>query len=444
MSARAWSGKPLLSSAVVVAAATLVVKFSGAGKELLVAYRLGTSPELGAFLFAYLLPAFLINILSSSLQVALVPRYIKLRMEAGAEAAGAFAARMAGVAALAVTAFVVLLAPVLLVAMPYVAHGFDEQTLGVCRSMLVALMPIVVLGGVASLWSGILNAEGAFAFSALVPLATPVCVAFVLVVAWGALGAYALVVGTLAGACIELLLLGARLRHSGLPLFARARWGGQDQRAVLQQFWPIAGSNVLMAGGALVEQSWAATLSPSSVAAYSFGTRFTTVAAGVLVSTLSTILLPHFSELRAMVSPNRLRRAVLRVASMVLFASVPVALLLAFAAEPLTAALYERGRFTAEDTRIVADVQSVHALYVPVFALGMVAVRLLNAVGASRTLLVGSVISISSSFLLNAALAPTLGVVGIAWANVLMYSMSVGYLWYRTLAFLRDSSGNDS
>jgi putative peptidoglycan lipid II flippase len=199
-----------------------------------------------------------------------------------------------------------------------------------------------------------------------------------------------------------------------------------------------------MAGGALVEQSWAATLSSSSVAAYSFGTRFTTVAAGVLVSTLSAILLPHFSELRATVPPDRLRRAVLRVASTVLFASVPVAVLLAVAAEPLTAALYERGQFTAADTRIVAGIQSVHALYVPVFALGMVAVRLLNAVGASRTLLVGAVISMSSSFLLNAMLAPTLGVVGIAWANVFMYSLSVGYLWYRTLAFLGDCPRHDS
>src|ERR1700676_4847329 len=86
--------RSLVASAIAVGLVTLIVKAAGAGKELVVAYRLGTRPELGAFLFAYLFPTSLTNIIATSLQVALVPKYVQLQTRIGAEGAARCAARL--------------------------------------------------------------------------------------------------------------------------------------------------------------------------------------------------------------------------------------------------------------------------------------------------------------------------------------------------------------
>jgi putative peptidoglycan lipid II flippase len=425
----------MFSTALVVAAATTVAKGAGAAKELVVAFRLGTSPELGAFLVAYMFPAFLINVISGSVQVALVPRYLVVQHERGPAAAAELAARMGTVVLVLLLGFVLLATPVLSTLLPAVASGFDAPTLDLSRHMLALLMPIVCLNGVASLWSGVLNAERRFVFTSLVPLATPVCVGIAMVALYGSMGVYALVAGTLAGAAIEAFLLATGIRRRGLALFGSPRMRGRDERDVFRQFLPVAGSNVLMAATALVEQSFAAGLSASTVAAYSFGTRVTTVVSGIAVTTISTLLLPHFARVRAAGTSRDLQRSALRVAVGVGALGVAFAVLLGGAALPITEFLYQRGRFTAEDTLLVATVQVAHAAYVPLYSVAMVAVRILNAVESSSVLLVGAVLNLASCVALNLVLTPQWGVAGIAWSSVGTSALACVFLWW--MAFKR-------
>jgi O-antigen/teichoic acid export membrane protein len=81
----------------------------------------------------------------------------------------------------------------------------------------------------------------------------------------------------------------------------------------------------------------------------------------------------------------------------------------------------------------------VHGLYIPVFALSMVAVRLVNAMSASRVLTAGAALNLLASVLLNAALVPHVGIVGIAWANVGMYTVSTIFLWAFVLRSMRNA-----
>ena len=72
---------------LVVAIFTLLAKFIGAGKELVVAHSFGTGSMVDAFLFAFLLPSFVINVLAGSFGSAIMPTYIRVRDKNGNEAA---------------------------------------------------------------------------------------------------------------------------------------------------------------------------------------------------------------------------------------------------------------------------------------------------------------------------------------------------------------------
>ena len=427
----------LLNSALLVGSMTLVAKVAGATKELVVAYGFGTAPELGAFIFAAMFPAFLINVISGSLQVAFVPRYLAVKAQSGSPQAVALAARFSMLTLMLMALVVLVVTPVCYLFLGRVASGFDEETLALCRMLMLLLMPTAVVSGVAALWTSLLNAENNFRFTALVPLVTPICIVLALAASSRPWAVETLVFGTAMGALLEALLLGHRVRALGFKTFGQPSLSNEADHRILGQFLPAAAANVLMAGSMLVEQSFAATVSAGDVAAYAFGTRLTVVVATVLVTTLSTVLLPHFSRLAVASGVASLRGALAPVVLGTLAVSVPAAGLFWLASGEITALVFQRGNFDAADAALVSSIQAAHGLYIPLFALGMVAVRLVNAMSASRALMVGAALNLAASVALNAVLVPRVGVVGIAWANVGMYMVSAIFLWAFVLRAMR-------
>jgi len=68
---------------IVIVMFTLLAKLVGAGKELVVADAFGTGSMLDAFLFAFLLPSFAVNVLVGSFSSAVMPTYIRTRYNEG-------------------------------------------------------------------------------------------------------------------------------------------------------------------------------------------------------------------------------------------------------------------------------------------------------------------------------------------------------------------------
>ena len=63
---------------------TLIVKFVAFAKDLVVANHFGVSRELDAYLVAFILPSFAINVVAGAFHTSLVPTYIETREHEGA------------------------------------------------------------------------------------------------------------------------------------------------------------------------------------------------------------------------------------------------------------------------------------------------------------------------------------------------------------------------
>src|SRR5688500_7223302 len=175
---------------------TVLVKVIAAGKELVVAYQFGTRDVLDAFLIAFLLPTFAFTLVSESLNTALIPIYIRVREHEGPQAAQhLFSSVMVWSVGLLTAASVVLAFTV-----PYVLHllasGFGPEKLALTTSLYYLLLPWLILSGVATIWSAVLNAQNRFAVAATVPMVTPLVTILILLLLAGYWGIYALAVGT--------------------------------------------------------------------------------------------------------------------------------------------------------------------------------------------------------------------------------------------------------
>jgi putative peptidoglycan lipid II flippase len=189
----------IFAAMLTVGGVTVVVKLAAAAKEIVVASQFGTSDELDAFLIAFLLPQFAINLIGGSLNAALIPTYLQVREQEGKEAAQRL---LSGVMVLSVGFLVgltVVLAVTVSYILPLVASGFSPEKLALARSLYYGLLATLVLSGLATTWGAILNAENRFALPAAAPVATSILTVLVVIGIAKQWGGHALVLGAVGG-----------------------------------------------------------------------------------------------------------------------------------------------------------------------------------------------------------------------------------------------------
>jgi putative peptidoglycan lipid II flippase len=428
--------RSLLSTMLTIGGLTMLVKLVAAGKETFIARQLGVGDALDAFLVAYSLPALATSIIAGSFNSALIPTYMQVREQEGNQAAHRL---FAGVMfwslglLLLISALLALLFPLVL---PYLASGFSPEKLVFTRGLFSAVLPIVAVTGVSITWTAVLNAEGEFALPAITPIVTSLVVTAVLLFRVQTWGVWGLAVGTSVGACLEAALIGIRLRGRGISPLPKWRSMDATLRQVMRQYLPLAASGLVFSGTSLADQAIAATLGAGKVATLNYGYKIIALIISITSTAVIISVLPHFSRLAATGDWKGLRRDLNSYTSLILFALVPTALLLSYFSVPLVRLVFERGAFTAHDTRLVGHVQAWFAMQLPFYTLGLMYTRLISALKHNDSIFIVSFISVSLNLALDIIFARYLGVAGIALSTAVVSVAFCGTMYMLLLRAL--------
>jgi putative peptidoglycan lipid II flippase len=193
----------------------------------------------------------------------------------------------------------------------------------------------------------------------------------------------------------------------------------------------------LVSGTSVVDQSIAAMLGSGSVSALNYGNKITALLTGVGSMALGTAVLPYFSRMVAVRDWSGIQHTLKTYTRLILLATIPLTLVLAYFSEPLVGLLFQRGAFTAADTRLVGQVQALYLLQIPCYVLSMLIVRLISSLKANSLLMWGAVISFFANVILDYVFALWLGVAGIALSTAVVVSISCCYLSYVLLRLMR-------
>jgi putative peptidoglycan lipid II flippase len=418
----------IFSAAVIVAILTGCVSLVTLSRDLIVAAIFGTGDALDAFLIAYLLPTFLISVIAGSMSAVFIPAYIRVREHEGpSEAQGLFSSIMAlSICLLLVMAAILALAgPYLL---PLLGSGFGPAKLLLTQELFYILLPTIVLYGLVSIWSAVLNAHERFALAALTPAIVPLIVIAFLLLAGKQWGIVAMAAGTLAGFAAQVGVLTVALRRQGIRL--RPRWRGAHPatKQVVNQYVPMVAGAVLMSGTTIVDQSLAATLGPGSVSALGYGNKVIILVLALGATAMRTAVLPYFSRMVARQEWSRVRHTLRTYTGLILLVTVPLTFGLWVFAVPIVQLLFQRGAFTAESTAVVSQIQAMYALQIPFYILGSLVTPMISSLRANWILMIGAIISLSLDIVLDLTFMNLFGVSGIALATGVVYTVAWAFL----------------
>ena len=406
-----------------------MVKFGGLIKEMVTAWRFGTSAELDAFNVAVAIPFALVHTIATPFQTAFLPAYVQTHQREGDAAAQQLFSHslvwLLGIFA-AVSGLVVLSAPFYL---PFLASGFSPEKLRLAFYLLCLVAPMILLIGTSFFLTGILSVKDQYVVPAITPLLTTGLTVFLLLQAQK-LGVYALAWGVLSGASLELAILAMVVRSKGISL--RLRWPAlSDQlKRLSKNALSLVLGNFLMTGTQLIGIAMAARMSVGSVAALSYASKVTLLSAGLIATSLGTVSLSFLARISAQEQWGELKSTLHHFLSISFFITCPLAILLMLFAAPITGLLFQRGAFVTSDVSVVSGLIFYLALQIPFYVANVLIAKIFLALQLPQVILWGSAINLVVYAGLTYLLSSQLGLIGIAIATSVTYLCSFLLLYY--------------
>ena len=444
-----WSQAPkmnrrILNAAVAVTASGIFVKLIAGAKEFVVAGVYGRSDAMDAFLAAVLIPGLLVNLISESMNQALAPTLVRVRELEGPERAQELlsSALLWGSGLLLAAAATMGLSARAF--FPLIASHFAPAKLDLAVHLFYALLPVVVLSGLASNCTVVLNTLDRFVVPAVAPVLVPLAILLCAPLLVHRLGIWAMVDGMLAGSLVHAGWVVWMTHHCGYRM--RLRWYGMNEatREVAFQYGAVLLSSVVASSGLLVDQAMAAQLPSGSVSTLAYGSRFVSTVLALVGGAVGAAVVPSFSSMVAHQDWVACRHVVRIWARGTALVSIPVTLGLIAGSHLLVKVAFQRGAFGPRDTAAVAPVLAMFAVQVPFYVSSRVYYRFLVAMRRTDLIFWCGLINLVLDIVLNIALMRIMGVAGLALATSLWTVSTFGFLWYWTRHLLKKKGEVDA
>lgn len=414
---------------------TLLSRFTGLGRDLLMAWTLGQGFLSDAFIVAFLFPNYFRALFGEgTLNPAFLPRYAALHARGQAREASDFANQIFSWQ-MAAQAFLLIVA---LAAMPLIvtllAPGWTADQLAMTAELARIAFPYLILTLVAVQLSAMLNAQQKFwAAAAWSNFLNISIIGTLLLSHLFPNAAYAAAWGVMIAGLLQLVFMLWAAGREGIGLrIVRPRWTPQVKEFFIA-FAAVTFGAASVVVAPLVDTWLASFLAQGSRTALYYADRINQLPLGVLGIALGTVLLPEMSALLAKGNKAGSDAAQNRSAVMVLLLTLPFAAVFVAIPGTIMRAFFAWGEYSQEAADLAAVALAAYGVGLPAMAMVRIVASTFHARHDTVTPARATVIAIVCNIVLKVALvwSAGLGIAGLALGTALGAWVNVGLLtWY--------------
>ncbi len=333
----------------VVMFGTILSRVLGLVRDAIISRQFGIEPEIGAYRAAFAIPDLLyFVIIGGALGSALVPVFSRLIEDRREDRAWELANT---ILTLAFACFVVIALLVGVFARPLLAvtvargyaHNPELLDLAVRLMRIMLIQPLLL--GLGGLIMALLQSFERFAFPAIAFNVYNLTIVIAALFFAPLYRVEALAWGVALGALLYVLVQLPAVFQAGLRFRPALNLRMHEVRRVGQLLAPrLLGQSALQIN-IIVMVTLIGLLSPSAQAANAYAYQLLMLPHGILAISLGTVMFPRLTRLFAAQQMDALRRASLQTLRMVLWLTLPAAIILAVLHVPILRLLFQRGEF---------------------------------------------------------------------------------------------------
>ncbi|AIF81055.1 virulence factor [endosymbiont of Acanthamoeba sp. UWC8] len=420
-----------LRSALVVSLTTLISRFFGYIRDVILAAQLGAGIYNDIFIIIFRMPNFFRTIFGEgAFSASFIPLYSGILETEGKLEAQKFASRIQGFLLIALIIFcglIFIFMPELIKFTAPGLKGIDNINLAVSLSR-VSISYLALISFVA-FYGGILNSRGKyFAFAAAPVILNLVLIFFALKgnsqvekLHWLSYGIVVAGVAELIWMIIFLYKEGCLVRFAKLKLT-------EDIRTMARRIVPgIIGSGVAQIN--VLVDTVIASFIPSALSYLYYADRINQLPLALIGTTMGIVMLPMLAKAFKRGDIGEGIRLQNQAISFLLFISIPASFALFILAFELVEVLFERDAFTSLATNETAKALMAFSLGLPAYSLVKIFVANYHAGGDTKTPVKIAFICVLSNALFSIILLQYLKHVGIALASSISAWINISLLW---------------
>ncbi len=426
---------------LVLVSAVLVTKVLGLVRNMLLSANYGTGIEASAFTAVSNLPLIVFDVtFGTAISAAFVPVFNEKLTNDGPRSANRFASNFLNIVLLFAAVLVALGIIFPKAAVMLVAGGFgnDAQALSLASSLMRIIMPIICFACGTFIFVGILQSYGEFIAPSLVSLFSNLSMIVYLLFLNGRYGIHGLAVAFCAGWLMQLLFLVPFLKKKKFHYSAGLDFKSPDIKKVAVLTLPLFVSALAQPINQLISSNLSSGISESGVATVNYAYNAYFIVAGVFSYALTNMFFPEMSRRFASRDTDGATDICRDMLSTITAVIMPIMVFLAAVSEPIIRIIYQRGKFTAQDTVSVALLLTVYAFGMIFLSWQDILNKFFYSMQKSVVPMIAAASGIAVNLILSLILSPFMGLTGLALSTVIAGALMTLILSLFTLKYTKN------
>lgn len=408
---------PTIINIISVGVIAVAVKGFGFLKEVVVAETFGLSELLDTFFIAALVPGFVNDVFLNAFKNVFIPNYIaekKTSTNNGSLQSTAF------IVTIITSIFFIIIAFLFTdVYLETFFGGKSASYYNLVKIQFYYLLPCIIFWGLSALLSGLLNIYNEFRYSSIYPILTSISMLIALLFFREDLGEKVLAVGMLIGGISQFLFLLFVASKKGIIKIRKPNFKNHNAKVMFQQIPAKVSSGFLTGMIPLTDQIFAGQLVIGSIAALNYGLKLPAFFSSIIILALGSVLLPYFANL-SIDNREEAFKKLYFILKRLFVGLIFISIILIIFSNTIIELIFERNKFTSDDTYVVANVQRMFLIGIPFTICGNIVVRFLTSINKNSFMAYVSLGSMVLNIILDFILIKYYGIMGIALCTALL------------------------
>lgn len=416
-----------ISTAIVLMGITVLCKFLGFVKNSVLAYCFGTGPIVDSYVMTFSIGTITCGWIAGFIG-NFTPIFKKVEVEEGRDKAVAFSSKVL----IFVTCIIVMLVIILGINAPLVvqlvAPGFDsvrkEYTIRFFRSYLISAF----FYGIYRFFNEYLNCNQYHLLASLPDVLLSTCSIIAIVVSYY-INENFLIYGYVIAVIIQSIVVTFFVKRIGFKFHFSRVFDANVKQLILMAI-PIFMSNTLSEINVMVDKIFASKLESGVIASLDYANIMKEFALQIGTITLLTLFFPIVSKYWADKNYDSFKNSVLKSINIMTAIFIPITTVVFLVGDVVIRIVYQRGRFSAEDTKITTIAFIIYSAALVALAYNAVFLKAFYSMQETRNVLFVSLINVSLNIILNLILVKRWGYIGLSLATSLSSIMCTPFYFF--------------
>lgn len=404
-------------SAAMISIFTLISKFLGFIREMLIASEFGSGYETDTYFVAMTATTIIMSTIGTSLNTSLIPIFTEVEEKLGKKGKLKFFNNILNVIffitiILALLGF--LLSPIII---KILAKGFEGEQFNLAVKLNRIGLPIVIFLGFTYVFSGFLQSSQIFGPPAIMGIPYNLVFIFFLLFIADKENIFGLMFVSVIAASTQFLIQIPAIRHQGHRYRLDVNLNDMYLKRTLNLVLPVMIGSAVQQINTIVDKTLASSLVEGSISSLNYAAKINDVIIAVFITAITTVVFPMLSRAFSQGDNQQLKKIMGQGINIILIITVPATIGIMILSEPIVRIFFERGAFTSSDTVMTSSALFFYSVGLVGIALRLMLNKVFYSLQDTKTPMINGALAVVVNIGLNFVFIRFLEHAGLALAT---------------------------